>query len=113
MIATKHDAYFKCNPPVIKCALLILVVFLLSGCSTVNHGSLERSRDIAQTFETYHIFPSHCYYYLNQENNPFAIIALQSGYTICDPVWTEFDPHSRLLEKIVDLVKGFPIRTSI
>jgi hypothetical protein len=79
------------------------------GCSGANYGSLKHSRDVTQAFETYHVYPEHRYYYLNQENNPYAVVALQQGYTISDNRWIEFDPQTDKLEKVVDLVKGFPV----
>ena len=80
-----------------------------SGCSGANYGSLKHSRDVTQAFETYHVYPNHRYYYLHLENNPYAVIALQNSYTISDKQWTEFDPKTDKLEKIVDLVKRFPV----
>jgi len=85
-------------------------LLLLGGCSTANYGGLKRSQEVAQAFETYHVFEDHRYYYLNQENNPFAVIALQNDYTFTGKnLWQQFDPHSDMLKKIVDLVEGFPV----
>jgi len=82
----------------------------LGGCSTANYGGLKHSQDVARAFETYHVFEDHRYYYLNQENNPFAVIALQNDYTFNGKnLWRQFDPHSDMLKKIVDLVKDFPV----
>jgi len=82
------------------------------GCSGANYGSLKNSRDVTQAFETYHVYPEHRYYYLNQENNPYAVVALQKDYAISDNQWIEFDPQTDKLEKVVDLVKGFPVNYS-
>jgi hypothetical protein len=79
------------------------------GCSGANYGSLKHSRDVTQAFETYHVYPNHRYYHLHLENNPYAVIALLNSYTISDNQWSEFDPQTDKLEKIVDLVKGFPV----
>lgn len=86
--------------------LAAMLYFL--GCAGANHGSVKHSRDVTQAFETYHVYGGHRYYYLNQENNPYAVVALQNGYTISDNRWVEFDPQTDKLEKVVDLVKGFP-----
>lgn len=85
------------------CTIIVCV-----GCSGANYGSVKHSRDVTQAFETYHVYPEHRYYYLNQENNPYAVVALQEGYTISDYRWTEFDPQTDKLEKVVGLVKSFP-----
>ena len=84
--------------------------FLFSGCFATNYyGSLERSKDVSQAFETYQVFPSHRYYYLHMENNPFAVIALQNSYTLQNNLWSEFDPQSDKFEKVVGLIKDFPV----
>jgi hypothetical protein len=84
-------------------------LLLLGGCSTANYGGLKHSQDVARAFETYHVFDDHRYYYLNQENNPFAVIALHNDYTFNGKnFWRQLDPHSDMLKKIVDLVEGFP-----
>jgi hypothetical protein len=91
--------------------LLFSLIGLVSclGCSGANYGSLKRSRDVTQAFETYHVYPNHRYYYLHSENDPYAVIALLNRYMVSDKQWTEFDPQTDKLEKIVDLVKRFPV----
>jgi len=97
---------------VIRC-LTLAGLFFGAGCSAGNYGYLKHSRDVAQAFETYHVFPEHRYYYLNQENNPYAVVALQNPYRLLlGNMWTEFDPRSGKLEKVVGLVKDFPVNYS-
>jgi hypothetical protein len=94
-------------------ALLCFTALLCCvGCAGANYGGLKHSRDVTQAFETYHVWPDHRYYYLNQENNPYAVVALQAGYMISDNRWIEFDPQTDKLKKEVDLVKGFPVNYS-
>lgn len=78
------------------------------GCSGANYGGLKHSREVTQAFETYHVYPEHRYYHLHLENTPYAVIALQNSFTVSDKQWTEFDPQTEKLEKIVDLIKQFP-----
>jgi len=93
--------------------VLICAGFILfSGCAGANYGGMQRSREVTQAFETYHLFPDHRYYYLNQENNPYAVVALNDGYSINERQWREFDPQSGKLEKIVELIKRFPVTYS-
>ena len=82
------------------------------GCAGANYGHIKHSRDVTQAFETYHVYPQHRYYHLYLENNPYAVIALQNSYTISDHQWTEFDPQTDKLEKVVALVKSFPANYS-
>jgi len=92
---------------------LILIGFVFCfGCSGANYGGLKHSRDVRQAFETYHVYPEHRYYYLHTENDPYAVVALYNSYTISDRQWTEFDPQTDKLEKLVDLVKKFPVNYS-
>ena len=108
MIAAKGN--HKEDRILITGVLALYGLFLLGGCSTANHGGLKHSQDVARAFETNHIFAEHRYYYLNQENKPFAVLALQNDYTLNGKnSWRQFDPNSDMLEKIVDLVEGFPV----
>jgi len=95
------------NPSVAGSLICLAALLIMAGCSGANYGGIKHSRDVRQAFETYHVYPDHRYYYLNQENNPYAVVALQPGYTISDPQWREFDPQTDTLEKVVELVKGF------
>jgi hypothetical protein len=85
--------------------LIFLVVLLLVGCATGNYGYLKRSRDVTQAFAIFHVYPEHRYYYLNQENNPYAVVALQNSFRLVGNMWGEFDPHSDKLEKVIGLIK--------
>ena len=82
------------------------------GCAGANYGHIKHSRDVTQAFETYHVYPQHRYYHLYLENNPYAVIALHNSYTISEHQWTEFDPQTDKLEKVVDLIKRFPVNYS-
>jgi hypothetical protein len=89
--------------------VLSLIGFLYCfSCTSPYYGGLKRSRDVTQAFETYHVYPQHRYFYLNLENSPYAVMALQNRFTVTSKQWTEFDPQTEKLMKIVDLVKQFP-----
>jgi hypothetical protein len=96
------------DPSLAGTLIWLAALLMIAGCAGANYGGIKHSRDVRQDFETYHVYPDHRYYYLNQENNPYAVVALQPGYTISDPQWREFDPQTGTLEKVVELVKGFP-----
>ena len=97
------------NSIVVFAAVSLIGITLGIGCSGANHGRFKHSRDVKQAFETYHVYPEHRYYYLYLENNPYAVIALRKDYTITDEQWTEFDPQTDKLEKVVELVERFPV----
>ncbi len=93
-------------------ALAAATVYILWGCSAANRGGLRNSREATNAFERLHVFPGYRYYYLNQENSPYAVVGLEHGYRIEDMLYTEVDPNSKTFEKVVGLVKDFPARGS-
>lgn len=97
------------NSKRIGVCLLWLLMLLLPGCRFENAGALQKSADIARAFEALQILPGHRYYVLNHENEPYGIAGLKDGFWIRDPVWREVDPSSPAFEKMVGLVKSFPV----
>jgi len=89
--------------------LILCLSVLFSGCAAKTHGNLSRSQEVTREFETLQVFADHRYYYLNQENDPYAVAALQSNYQIADPMWREFDPNSETFKKVIGLVGEFPV----
>ena len=112
MATAAHYQSNYANPGLQFSRLFILALTLFCGCASANGGYLKLSRDVAKAFETYEVFADHRYYYLNQENDPYAIAALKSPYVISDNLWTEFDPQSAQLKKVVGLVEAFPVNYS-
>ena len=90
-----------------------VALLLVYGCASGNYGRVEISRDVARQFEAHHVFKDHRYYYLNQENNPYAVAAIQNSFRIDSVMWREFDPQGGKLKKIVDLVKDFTGESSV
>ena len=90
-------------------AIWILGLSAMS-CHLENAGSLEPSIEVAAAFEALQVPPGYRYYLLNQENNPFGVAGLKSGYVLEDPDWRSVDPASPVFKKVVELVKGFPAR---
>ena len=78
-----------------------LILIVVHGCSA-DYGRLNRSKEITQSFESYHIFPHHRYYYQGSENRPYAIVALDQDYEIRSKFWNEFDPDPEKLKRRVD-----------
>ena len=93
------------NPTLMMWFFMVGAAFSLFGCSAGNYGHLRHSRDVTQAFETFHIYPEHRYYYLNQENNPYAVVALQDRFRLVGHMWVEFDPRSDKFEKVIGLIK--------
>lgn len=99
-----------------KCLLnigaLFIAVLSAINCHMENAGSLERSPDVTTAFEAFQVPPDYRYYFLNQENNPFGVVGLRSGYTMEGPDWRSVEPSSPVFRKVVGLVNGFPAQGS-
>jgi hypothetical protein len=80
-------------------------LFIL-GCSTGEYARMKVSRDVVRDFETYQIFPGHRYFYLKQQNAPFALLALRDEYTISSMNWYEMDTGSKEFAATVDFAKS-------
>jgi hypothetical protein len=84
------------------------LALLLAGCAGSN-AALRNSREVGRAFEVFHAYPDYRYWYLNQENNPYAVVGLEKSYGIQDQMWTPVDPNSKTFEKVVGLVQSFPV----
>lgn len=100
---------YAIDPGAIFVLLSLIGLLYCFGCSAANYSGFERSQEVTQAFETYHVYPEHRYYHLHLENSPYAVIALHNSFTVSDRQWTEFDPHTEKLKKIVELIKRFPV----
>lgn len=90
-------------------SLLGLMIFLASGCQFENVGAVQKNAEVARAFEALQVNPGYRYYLLNQENEPYGVAGLGVGFWIRDPAWREIDPGSPTFEKVVGLVKSFPV----
>lgn len=66
---------------------LMMVFFSLTACTTANYGSLKRSADVTQLFETQKILPNHDYYFYGFERIPYAIIGIHHDYQLQSKSW--------------------------
>jgi hypothetical protein len=81
----------------------------LSGCTLADIGSLRTSAEVSRQFENLQVTPDYRYWYLNQENNPFAVIGLDREYGFSDGyLWRAVAPDSPTFKKVVGLVESFP-----
>lgn len=89
-------------------AAVVALVLLIAACAGSN-AALRNSREVGRAFEVLHVYPDYRYWYLNQENNPYAVVGLLSEFTVQDKTWTPVDPNSKTFEKVVGLVQSFPV----
>jgi hypothetical protein len=99
------------RPGVMRTAALLLCLVLLTaaGCASAHRGGLRHSREVGRAFETLHVFPDHRYWFYHLENSPYAVVGLATPYRLEATLWTEVDPDSQTFEKVVGLVRSFPV----
>ena len=97
------------KPGAIQLLAAVAALGLLLAACAGNNAALRNSREVGHAFEVLHAYPDYRYWYLNQENNPYAVVGLEQDYTIQDKMWTPVDPNSKTFEKVVGLVQSFPV----
>lgn len=88
-----------------QCGAICIAGLSAIGSHFENVGSLERNADVGAAFSAFNVPPDYGYYFLNQENNPFGVVGLKSGYTIEGPDWHSVEPSSPVFRKVVGLFK--------
>jgi hypothetical protein len=90
-------------------AAAVALAVLISACSTANLGWLRNSEEVDRAFGTLQVFPNYRYWYYYLENSPYAVVGLNREYRFEDISWTEVAPGSETFEKVVELVRRFPV----
>ena len=86
----------------------ILIFFLITGCAApTDHGSLIRTDEVKNTFESATVIPDHTYYYYGPQAAPEAIIAIHKSYTLQNAknYWVGVDITEKMLQdwnRIID-----------
>jgi len=94
--------------------LLIIAAALAAACTMANIGSVRTNPEVTRQFENLEITSNYCYWYLNQENNPYGVIGLDREYGFDGgPVWRVVEPSSPTFKKVVGLVASFPMPSSM
>jgi hypothetical protein len=93
--------------------LLVLVGGIVAACSMANIGAMRNSSEVTQQFEKLEARPNYRYWYLNQENSPYAVVGLEREYRLDDdPMWQAVAADSTTFRKVVGLVQSFPLPNS-
>lgn len=78
---------------------LIVVLFGLTACAiSSNYGKLVRSGEIDDMVESAQVLADHTYYFTGPEDEPDAIIAIQSGLTLKSKYWIKVENVAEQLE---------------
>lgn len=81
--------------------LFSLAVFLVIGCTrSTDFGTLVRSEEVKNTFESATVLPDHTYYYTGPEAKPAAIMALHDSFTLANErnFWIRVDVSEEKLQ---------------
>ncbi len=92
-----------------KHATIVFVAALalfITGCAT---GGVRSNPDVAQSFRNLSVPPGYSYWYLNLENDPYAVVGLERGWRIEDKMWHAVDPGTPTFGKVIGLVADFPV----
>jgi hypothetical protein len=103
-----REGYMSWQESLRRIGALCIAGLSAIGCQMQNVGGLERSPEVTAAFESLRVPSEYRYYFLNQENNPFGVVGLKSGYLLEGPDWKSVDPSLPVFKKVVDLVKSFP-----
>ncbi len=67
-------------------ALSALIMIVMSGCFK-NYGSLNRSSEIQNVFETNQVPSEYNYYFYGRRNMPYAVMGLDASYHLRSRMW--------------------------
>ena len=84
----------------------VAVALVLTACAGI--GAVRSNPEVDRSFRNLTVSPDYGYWYLNLEDNPYAVVGLQRDWRIEDIHWHPVDPRSPTFRKVVGLVEGFP-----
>jgi hypothetical protein len=85
---------------------LIMLALVLAGCAAAGKARLDPG--VHQTFRDLNVPPSYQYWFLNHENDPYAVVGLAPEWRIEDKMWRSVAPGSDEFRKVIGLVEDFP-----
>ena len=72
---------------------------MLAGCAG-KYGSLKRSNEVTDIFETNQILPNHRYYYNGFEAMPYGIVGIHNDYVLSSSAWKKMNLTPEILNKL-------------
>ncbi len=85
---------------------ILPLAVILTGCAM---GGVRDNPDVALSFRNLNVSPGYSYWYLNLENDPYAVVGLERGWRIEDKLWQAVDPGTPTFGKVVGLVAELPV----
>lgn len=87
--------------------IAVLLAATALGCSWP-WPYLQHNTAVERHFDGYQIYPQYQYYTAGTLDDPRAIVALKSGYTLDSPEWTAVSMTSETLEQWITALKKDP-----
>jgi hypothetical protein len=82
-----------------KCAAVVLFILTAAGCAS-HSGRFTVNAEVEQAFRTGHPQTDHNYYYAGRDTMPYAIIGIDSSFTVPSKYWIPFEPEPETLKKM-------------
>lgn len=82
----------------------LLAALVLSGCSWPG-AYIQHNLDVADRFNTYQVYPGCQYFTSGTLEDPRAVLALKSGYSLTSEGWQPVQMTSKELEQWVQALK--------
>jgi hypothetical protein len=81
--------------------VLALMIAILSGCGSSNHGRLQSSHEVTQAFQNKQILSDHQYYFSGFQRIPYGIIGIGSKYRLRSSRWKPIELNPTLLNQLI------------
>ena len=84
-----------------------LMMAVLSGCSSSNHGRLQSSHEVTQVFKNNQILSDHQYYSSGFQRIPYGIIGIANKYKLRSNRWKPINLNPTLLDTDGDRIPDY------
>jgi hypothetical protein len=93
--------------PVPVATALLIAVALAAGCTgSFTYG--QRDAELTEAFGSHQFPTGYRYYFHGGENQPYAIVGLEPGYTLTNKFYKPVAEADRSMEKLVDALYEAP-----
>lgn len=75
-------------------------ILMVTGCTAYSGGRFTMNAEVDQAFRTGRAQPGYHYYHAGRETMPYAIIGIDSRYTVPSKYWLAFEPEPENLKKM-------------
>jgi len=81
-----------CWKRTVELTMVLLMIFLLAGCSGGRYGNIYPDGQVTKDFDTFKIDPGMNYYYSGPDLFPNALIGLKKEYVLDSDLWKPIKP---------------------